>query len=256
MTAICTGSAIRWWARAFVCRADGTRPRVTCRCTRPDPAKPGSSVSHWDTALLPNELMEPSYTGPNHDVGLARELFNDLGWQTIPTTTTVSRVARPRLRRPPRPFPQAPRRRRPRREAQAPRRPTDYCAGSDDHHAAVANYDRARPDDDHRGAADHDKLVVGRVAKSHGVRGELVIEVRTDEPDLRFSRLDPDRAAAAVGGDHHLHRRIGAPALRAVAAASRRHRRPQRRRRAARHAVRRRLGDAAPLRGPRRVLRP
>lgn len=31
------------------------------------------------------------------------------------------------------------------------------------------------------------ELVVGRVAKSHGVRGELVVEVRTDEPDQRFA---------------------------------------------------------------------
>ena len=30
-------------------------------------------------------------------------------------------------------------------------------------------------------------LVVGRVVKSHGVRGELVVEVRTDEPDERFA---------------------------------------------------------------------
>ncbi|MEV6429588.1 ribosome maturation factor RimM [Nocardia sp. NPDC051463] len=31
------------------------------------------------------------------------------------------------------------------------------------------------------------ELVVGRVAKSHGVRGELVVEVRTDEPETRFA---------------------------------------------------------------------
>ncbi|RDI49016.1 ribosome maturation factor RimM [Nocardia mexicana] len=31
------------------------------------------------------------------------------------------------------------------------------------------------------------ELVVGRIAKSHGVRGELVVEVRTDEPELRFA---------------------------------------------------------------------
>ncbi|MBB5911587.1 16S rRNA processing protein RimM [Nocardia transvalensis] len=31
------------------------------------------------------------------------------------------------------------------------------------------------------------ELVVGRVAKSHGVRGELVVEVRTDEPEQRFA---------------------------------------------------------------------
>ncbi|WP_028463142.1 ribosome maturation factor RimM [Nocardia sp. 348MFTsu5.1] len=30
-------------------------------------------------------------------------------------------------------------------------------------------------------------LVVGRVAKTHGVRGELVVDVRTDEPDERFA---------------------------------------------------------------------
>ncbi|WP_063126691.1 ribosome maturation factor RimM [Nocardia fusca] len=31
------------------------------------------------------------------------------------------------------------------------------------------------------------ELVVGRVARSHGVRGELVVEVRTDEPEARFA---------------------------------------------------------------------
>ncbi|MFI9631683.1 ribosome maturation factor RimM [Nocardia sp. NPDC051929] len=31
------------------------------------------------------------------------------------------------------------------------------------------------------------ELVVGRIAKSHGVRGELVVEVRTDEPEARFA---------------------------------------------------------------------
>jgi len=30
-------------------------------------------------------------------------------------------------------------------------------------------------------------LVIGRVVKPHGVRGELVVDVRTDEPDLRFA---------------------------------------------------------------------
>ncbi|WP_039825855.1 ribosome maturation factor RimM [Nocardia testacea] len=31
------------------------------------------------------------------------------------------------------------------------------------------------------------ELVVGRIARSHGVRGELVVEVRTDEPEVRFA---------------------------------------------------------------------
>ncbi len=30
------------------------------------------------------------------------------------------------------------------------------------------------------------ELVIGRVAKSHGIRGEVVVEVRTDSPELRF----------------------------------------------------------------------
>ena len=41
---------------------------------------PGSTFSHWSTACTPNEAMEPSYTGPNHNRGLATELFKDLGW--------------------------------------------------------------------------------------------------------------------------------------------------------------------------------
>ena len=46
----------------------------------------GSSVSHYSTALTPNELMEPVYTGPNHNVTLTAKLLQDLGW---PTTVSV-----------------------------------------------------------------------------------------------------------------------------------------------------------------------
>lgn len=31
------------------------------------------------------------------------------------------------------------------------------------------------------------QLVVGRIARPHGIRGELAVEVRTDEPDRRFA---------------------------------------------------------------------
>lgn len=31
------------------------------------------------------------------------------------------------------------------------------------------------------------ELVIGRVVKSHGIRGELVVEIRTDAPDERFA---------------------------------------------------------------------
>ena len=30
-------------------------------------------------------------------------------------------------------------------------------------------------------------MVVGRIGRPHGVRGEVTIEVRTDDPDLRFA---------------------------------------------------------------------
>ena len=30
--------------------------------------------------------------------------------------------------------------------------------------------------------------MVGRIGRPHGVRGEVTVEVRTDDPDLRFAR--------------------------------------------------------------------
>ena len=45
-------------------------------------------------------------------------------------------------------------------------------------------------------------VVVGRVGKPHGLRGEVTVEVRTDEPDRRFAagttlRAEPPRGSAA-----------------------------------------------------------
>ena len=43
------------------------------------------------------------------------------------------------------------------------------------------------------------RVTVGRVGRAHGVRGHVMVGVRTDEPELRFavgSRLDTDPAAA------------------------------------------------------------
>jgi hypothetical protein len=48
----------------------------------PDPVEAGSSVSHFSTSLSPNQLMEPSLTGAKHDVGLALEVMQDIGWST------------------------------------------------------------------------------------------------------------------------------------------------------------------------------
>ena len=41
------------------------------------------------------------------------------------------------------------------------------------------------------------QVIVGRIGRPHGVRGDLVVGVRTDEPDARFvvgARLDTDPA--------------------------------------------------------------
>jgi 16S rRNA processing protein RimM len=41
------------------------------------------------------------------------------------------------------------------------------------------------------------QVTVGRIGRPHGIRGDVVVSVRTDEPELRFAvgaRLDTDRA--------------------------------------------------------------
>ncbi|MBE1546873.1 16S rRNA processing protein RimM [Mycobacterium sp. OAS707] len=43
-------------------------------------------------------------------------------------------------------------------------------------------------------------LVVGRVAKAHGVSGEVVVEIRTDDPDIRFTPGSSLRGRPSRGG--------------------------------------------------------
>jgi hypothetical protein len=56
----------------------------------PNPAQSGSSVSHWDTALTPNQVMEPSYTGPLHNPVLELPLFQDIGWVLLSPSFALS----------------------------------------------------------------------------------------------------------------------------------------------------------------------
>ncbi|MDE2180272.1 MAG: hypothetical protein KGJ40_05405 [candidate division NC10 bacterium] len=60
------------------------------RMYAPNPAQSGSSVSHWDTALTPNQIMEPSYTGPLHNPVLELPLFQDIGWTLLSTSFTLT----------------------------------------------------------------------------------------------------------------------------------------------------------------------
>src|ERR1700678_4274334 len=52
-------------------------------------------------------------------------------------------------------------------------------------------------------SADRMRVIVGRIGRPHGLRGEVVIGVRTDEPDLRFTVgavLDVERTPTAETG--------------------------------------------------------
>jgi hypothetical protein len=60
------------------------------RVHAPNPYQPGSSVSHWSTAVSPNEIMEPSYTGADHYPGLALQLFKDIGWPMNDAVVSVA----------------------------------------------------------------------------------------------------------------------------------------------------------------------
>jgi hypothetical protein len=55
----------------------------------PNPAEPGSSVSHFSDTLSPDELMEPEFTTVNHNVGLAESLLKELGWEETGTPVDV-----------------------------------------------------------------------------------------------------------------------------------------------------------------------
>ncbi|WP_225691774.1 tandem-95 repeat protein, partial [Thalassolituus sp. ST750PaO-4] len=50
---------------------------------------PGSSVSHFDTAATPNEIMEPQYTEFLDDAGLAKYLLADIGWTLAATANSA-----------------------------------------------------------------------------------------------------------------------------------------------------------------------
>lgn len=56
----------------------------------PNSIESGSSVSHFDTAASPNEIMEPQYTAGQLDLGLALYLLKDIGWEV---TGSVSNIA-------------------------------------------------------------------------------------------------------------------------------------------------------------------
>jgi len=66
----------------------------------PNPVEGGSSVSHWDTSLSPNQLMEPNISGDlSHSVttpqDLTFSLMKDLGWSGTVVTPTPTPTPTP-----------------------------------------------------------------------------------------------------------------------------------------------------------------
>jgi len=85
LSAMTAGPGLRWNGQNVKAASGmliaGTSPEGEVEMFAPQPLQPGSSVSHFSPPVMPDELMEPTYTGPHHKVGLALPLFQDLGWQ-------------------------------------------------------------------------------------------------------------------------------------------------------------------------------
>ncbi len=72
-----------WWGSNVVnsssILASGKTLMGHVKLFAPSPYQPGSSVSHWDTSLIPDELMEPFATLTSSDT-LTKAAFKDMGW--------------------------------------------------------------------------------------------------------------------------------------------------------------------------------
>ena len=64
------------------------------RMYAPNPYESGSSVSHFDKSLSPNDLMEPvKTTRETTKDQMTRNLFRDIGWETIPDAPAIASVS-------------------------------------------------------------------------------------------------------------------------------------------------------------------
>ena len=81
--AIIATTHLKWFGEQVVAASGSWRPAPTTAArwrSMRRASLEGSSVSHWSDDLFPNELMEPFFTHPLHDVGLAAEALADIGW--------------------------------------------------------------------------------------------------------------------------------------------------------------------------------
>ncbi len=84
LTAQVDNGDLHWTGAATVASSGiltaGRHPSGHVQMFAPASYQPGSSVSHFDTACAPDQLLEPVYTAALHDVGLTRDVLIDLGW--------------------------------------------------------------------------------------------------------------------------------------------------------------------------------
>ncbi|MFH1152673.1 MAG: hypothetical protein V1793_02560, partial [Pseudomonadota bacterium] len=83
------------WVKAASSQLSAGKVGNHVRMFAPNPYQSASSVSHWDTALTPNELMEPSYTQANPLTSMTLAAMRDMGWSvnaatSAPSITTAS----------------------------------------------------------------------------------------------------------------------------------------------------------------------
>ncbi len=76
------GTCTNTEAAALPVTAGMTNGRM--RLHGPNPYQSGSSLSHFSPAISPNEMMEPFYNAPLHDVGIGIYLLKDIGWTLDP----------------------------------------------------------------------------------------------------------------------------------------------------------------------------
>lgn len=87
--------SLHWTGPAVVAASSvlsaGRHPSGHVQMYAPLTLSPGSSVAHWDTALTPNEIMEPFATASPANL-LTTELLKDIGW-TLTQTASGSCVS-------------------------------------------------------------------------------------------------------------------------------------------------------------------
>lgn len=78
------GSGVTAVIRPDPTRLAGADGENRVQLYNPDPIEPGSSISHWTTAAIPNLLMEPAINSDLEiDVDLTAQAFKDMGWQFL-----------------------------------------------------------------------------------------------------------------------------------------------------------------------------